>query len=98
MCASSDLELFLDNFPSDIETQVCEMQDLSLLWAIRGVPDKTITDPIAFRRGSYPTLSYLVQRNINSLRHPVLTTPKKTHGDDSVVIALNGSLQNYSLK
>jgi hypothetical protein len=99
MCALPDLEFYKDNFPGDIEMKIGEMQDLSVLWAIRDVPNKTVVDPIAFRKGSYPTLNYLVQRNINSLRHPVLR-PSQNNLDssgDSSVNNVNKSLRNYSL-
>jgi hypothetical protein len=99
MCALPDLKFYKDNFPGDIEMKIGEMQDLSVLWAIRDVPNKTVVDPIAFRKGSYPTLNYLVQRNINSLRHPVLR-PSQNNLDssgDSSVNNVNKSLRNYSL-
>ena len=97
MCALPDLKFYLENFPGDIEAKVGEMHDLSILWAIRGVPDQRV-EPIAFRKGSYPTLNYLVQRNSNSLRHPVLTP--KNNNENSNGDGLNNvniSLRNYSL-
>lgn len=97
MCALPDLEFYKDNFPGDIEIKIGEMQDLSLLWAIRDVPNKTVLDPIAFRKGSYPTLNYLVQRNINSLRHPVLSPKNLDSSGDASVNNVNKSLRNYSL-
>jgi hypothetical protein len=69
---SKKLDEYRGEFNSEIETRVSEIENLTSLWQLQNVPLDNNDPRFLSTKNVYPTLTNLIQRNKNILKHPII--------------------------
>jgi hypothetical protein len=93
---SKKLDEYRGHFNSEIETCVSEIENLTSLWQLQSVPLDNNDPRFSSTKNVYPTLTNLIQRNKNILKHPVICSSSDPNHSDSDYIIINNDFERKS--